>query len=80
MIVERDRMVRVRRIPLPFLDPVRLLQRLTSIGQLVQRVVYHDDVPDAQGPVGHLTLELRNQPVPLYSFESPEEKTDDADS
>ncbi len=80
VIVERDRMVRVRRIPLPFLDPVRLLQRLTSIGQLVQRVVYHDDVPNAQGPIGHLTLELRNHPGPLYSFESPEETKPESES
>jgi hypothetical protein len=68
LIVERDRVVRVRRVPMPFVDPTQLLRRLIAVGRLVQRVVYHDDLPDRDGPRGHLTLELRQSNVALFPF------------
>lgn len=70
LIIERDQVVLVKRIPLPFVDPVQLLQRLVAFGQLVQRVVYCEDVPDPDGPRGHLTLQLRRNTSPLYVFEA----------
>lgn len=66
--VERDRIVSGRRIPLPFVDPVEVLRRIVAVGQVVQRVVYTDDLPDAAGPRGHLTLELRTEPRPLFEL------------
>ncbi len=69
LIVERDRVVRVRRVPLPFVDPVQVLRRVVAIGRIVQRAVYHDDAPDVDGPRASLTLELRAGAPPLFPFE-----------
>ncbi len=69
LIVERDRIVRVRRVPLPFVDPVQILRRIVAIGRIVQRAVYHDDAPDVEGPRAALTLELRAGAPPLFPFE-----------
>ena len=52
LLVERDRTVRVKRIALPFVDPIQILQRVTAVGRLVQRLVYLDDAPDAAGTRG----------------------------
>lgn len=68
LLVERDRVVRVKRIPLPFVDPIEVLRRIVAIGRVVQRVVYLDDVPDAAGFRGYLTLELRADQRPLLDF------------
>ncbi len=75
LYIERERVVRVCRVPLPFVDPVQVLRRLVAIGQIVQRVVYSDGVPDADGPRGSLTLELRGDPKPLFAFEAPAPST-----
>ncbi len=69
--VERDRIVRVRRIPMPFVDPIEVLRRVIGIGKVVQRVVYFDDVPDVAGSRGYLTLELREGSRPLFKFPAP---------
>lgn len=68
LYVERDRVIRIRRVPLPFVDPIQVLRRVMSVGRIVQRVAYADEVPDAAGPRGHLTLELRTESTPLYAF------------
>ncbi len=68
LLVERDRTVRVRRVPLPFVDPVQILRRVVSVGRLVQRVVYHDDAPGKSGSRGHLTVELRAGEPALFNF------------
>lgn len=68
LLIERERVVRVKRVPLPFVDPIELLRRSTAIGRVLQRVVYVDDAPDAEGPRGYLTLELRTDQKPLYEF------------
>ena len=66
--IERNRIVSGRRIPLLFVDPVEVLRRIVAVGQVVQRVVYTDDLPDAAGPRGRLTLELRTEPGPLFEL------------
>jgi hypothetical protein len=71
LLVERDRMVRVRRIALPFVDPVEIARRVGAIGRLVQRVVYTEDAPNAAGSRGYLTLELRTDPRPQFDFPPP---------
>jgi hypothetical protein len=71
LLIERDRVVRVKRIPLPFVDPVEIVRQVTAIGQLVQRVVYVEDAPDAAGTRGSLTLELRTDPRPQFNFPPP---------
>jgi hypothetical protein len=68
MLVERDRVVRVKRVALPFVDPVEVLRRVIAIGQVVQRVVYAEDVPDPAGTRGFLTVELRGGRPPLFPF------------
>jgi hypothetical protein len=68
LLVERDRNVRVKRIALPFVDPIQILQRVTAVGRLVQRLVYLDDAPDAAGTRGYLTLELRTDQRPSFEF------------
>jgi hypothetical protein len=57
------------RVPLPFVDPVHVLRRAVAIGKLAQRILYYDDVPDAAGPRGFLTVELRESGEPLFKFE-----------
>jgi hypothetical protein len=80
LYVERDRVVRVRRIPLPFVDPVQVLRRVCSVGTLVQRLVYMEEVPEAAGPRGSLTLELRQGAPPLFAFElTPRPPTPDSE-
>jgi|GEM_PF-1190255 len=70
LLVERDGgLPRVRRVALPFVDPVRALRRLIAIGRLVQRVAYSEDVPEEAGPRGQLTLQLRGAEGPLFAFE-----------
>jgi len=71
LYIERDRVVHLRRIPLPFVDPVEILQRVIAGGKLVQRVVYFDDVADVTGPRGYLTLEMRTREAPLFDFPLP---------
>lgn len=61
LLVERDRIVRVHRVVLPFVDPVTVLQRLIAIGQLVNRVAYAELVSDELGARGHLLIELRER-------------------
>ncbi len=69
LLVERDHVVREKRVPLPFVDPVQVLRRVISVGKILQRVVYADDAPDPSGPRGFLTLELRADAPPLFPFE-----------
>ncbi|MFH1747550.1 MAG: PDZ domain-containing protein [Planctomycetota bacterium] len=66
LLVERGGMTFVRRIPLPFIDPVQSLRRLVAVGKLSQRVVYHDDVPGLIGNRGFLTIEMRPGTQPLF--------------
>lgn len=68
LYIERDHVVSLQRIPLPFVDPVQMLRRVVAVGQVVQRIVYADGVPDPLGPRGGLTLELRPDDKPLFVF------------
>jgi hypothetical protein len=68
LLIERDRVVRVKRIPLPFVDPVEITRRLAAVGRVVQRVVYVEDASEAAGTRGYLTLELRTDPRPQFDF------------
>ncbi len=71
LLVERDRVVRVKRVALPFVDPIEVLRRIVAVGRLVQRVVYVDDAPDAEGWRGHLTLDLRAEQSTLGELSGP---------
>jgi hypothetical protein len=66
LLIEREGLVRLRRIALPFVDPVEVLRRLTAVGRVLQRVTYLDTVPDEAGTHGYLTLEMRAGDQPLY--------------
>lgn len=68
LIVLRDDVALVRRVPLPFIDPAQLLRRVVSIGKAAQRIVYYDDLADSAGPRGFLTIELRRPGEVIYSF------------
>lgn len=69
LTVARDGSQSVRRVPLPFIDPIILLRRAAAIGRIVQRVVYSEDVSDPAGPRGLLTLESRQSNAPLFPFD-----------
>jgi hypothetical protein len=71
LLIERDGVQLVRRIPLPFVDPVQSLQRLIAIGRIVQRVVYHDDASQAAEPRGFMTVQLRTGDAPLFPLPPP---------
>lgn len=62
LLVERDGVTRVRRIAVPFVDPVEILRRIIALGQLVQTVIYVDMLPEPEGPRGQLTLRVRAEP------------------
>lgn len=68
LLVERDHAVRVRRVPVPFVDPVQLLQRFSAIGEFVQRVTYAEGASAQGEPLGQLTIELRDSDEPLFVF------------
>jgi hypothetical protein len=71
LLIERGGVTRKVRLPLPFIDPVRILQRLIAIGKIAQRAVYYDDQSEPAGPRGFLTVELRTSPKPLFEFSKP---------
>jgi hypothetical protein len=71
LLIERDRVVRVKRIPLAFVDPVEIVRRIVAVGHVVQRIVYAEDAPDAGGARGYLTLELRTDQRPQFDFPPP---------
>ncbi len=69
VFVERKRgPTRAYKVALPFVDPIQVLRRVVSIGRLVQRVYYAEDVPGPPGPRGDLTLEIRRDAEPLFAF------------
>ncbi len=68
LIIEHDGDRVIKRIPLPFVDPIAILRRWIAIGKLVQRVVYSDDLPGKGGPRGFLTVELRQSDTPLFDL------------
>jgi hypothetical protein len=68
LLVARGGTTHVRRIPLPFVDPVQLLRRAVALGQIGQRVVYHDDAPEVTESRGFLTIELRESAESLFPF------------
>lgn len=63
LLVERDGGVLVRRIRLPFVNPIQLLRRVIAVGGIVDQVVYTDDRDAAGHPSGHLTLRLSDSPA-----------------
>lgn len=69
LVIERAGQRQLVRVPLPFVDPTRVLRRVTALGRVVERIVYSDDVPDAAGPRGYLMIELSEMatsaPAPL---------------
>lgn len=71
VLIERDGTRLTVRLPLPFINPVEMLERLSAIGKVAQRAVYADDLADPAGPRGLLTIELRSSPQPLFEFAPP---------
>ena len=70
MLVDRDDDRLLKRIPLPFVDPISILRRWVALGGMVQRVIYADTAA-AAGPHGFLTVELRDGAKPLLDFAAP---------
>ncbi len=58
LLIERNGVPRLVRVPLPFFDPIQALRRLVAVGRVVGPVVYYD-APDPHGLRGHLMFELR---------------------
>ena len=46
LLIERGGTPLVKRIPLPYFDPIQVLRRFIALGQIFQRVVYYEDVPE----------------------------------
>ncbi len=69
LLVARGSSIDPRRVPLPFVDPVRLLRRAITAGRIMQRVVYAEDTPEPAGARGTLTVELRRSAAPLFPFQ-----------
>ncbi len=61
LLVERNNVPRVVRVPLPFFDPIQAVRRLVAVGRVVGTVVYYD-TPDDHAVRGHLTVELLPKP------------------
>lgn len=70
VLIERNRIVQVVRVPIPFVDPVEVLRRIVAIGQVVHRVVYFEEVEPDGGPRGRLTVQLRAGTRRLFDFPS----------
>lgn len=67
LLVVRDNVTLIRRIPVPFVDPIQSLRRLTAIGRIAQRFYFHDDLRDRDGARGHLVIDLRVRAEPVAS-------------
>lgn len=67
LLVERAGVMSPVTLNVPFMDPIAVLRRMAAIGGISQRVVYHDDVPDSEGPRGFLTVELRTSKARLFT-------------
>jgi PDZ domain len=59
LLIERGGSRMAVSLPLPLLDPIQTLRRIAAVGEIVARVVYHEDWSDPAGPRGHVTIELR---------------------
>lgn len=68
LMVERGGQRHVERIPMPFVNLMQALRRVIAIGNFAQRIVYFDDVPQADGARGFLTMELRKGAAPLFEL------------
>lgn len=76
LTIERDGIRQAVRVAFPFFNGAQMLRRAAAIGKVAQRLVYHDDVRPDGTSAGHLTIELRRDMTPLFSFErSPRETT-----
>jgi hypothetical protein len=58
LLIERDSVIREVRVPLPYLNPIRAMERLIALGRVAQSVVYHDATGE-EGLRGYLTVQLR---------------------
>jgi hypothetical protein len=46
LLIERGGTLLVKRIPLPYVDPIQMLRRFIALGHVFQRVVYYEDAPE----------------------------------
>jgi hypothetical protein len=61
LIVERDEQPITIRVPLPFVNPVRLLEKSVALGQIIGDVVYIEESGSQGYPRGILTVVWRDQ-------------------
>jgi hypothetical protein len=59
LILERAGNRRVVRVPVPYLDPIQGLRRVAAVGRVMNRALYFDDRPEADGPRGFLGIQLQ---------------------
>jgi hypothetical protein len=59
LMIERDGEELAVKVPLPFVNPVRLLERVAALGRIVGPVVYADDLSEVQRPKTYLSVELQ---------------------
>lgn len=64
LLVERERVLSVIRIPVPFVNPVQALRQAIAVGRHTERIVYYDRSNDPAGPAGVLLVELREAEAP----------------
>lgn len=58
LLRERDGVISVVRIPVPFVNPVQVLRQFLALGGAARRLVYYDTSVDPAGPFGLLTVDL----------------------
>lgn len=64
LLVERERVLFVIRIPVPFVNPVQALRQAIAVGRHTERIVYYDRSNDPAGPAGVLLVQLREAEPP----------------
>jgi len=70
LLISRDGRRQRVRVPLPFVNPLDFLRRAVAIGELVDKLVYTDEVDD-RGARGFLTIEPRRSPAPSPPMVAP---------
>lgn len=77
LTVRRDATIIDVRVPLPFVNPVRMLQQAVALGQIIGDVVYVEELGDAGRPRGILTVAWRHKGEVLPAEDWRAEKDDE---
>lgn len=70
LTVRRDATIVDVRVPLPFVNPVRLLQQSVALGQIIGDIVYVEELSDTGRPRGILTVAWKHEKAAETTAES----------